>query len=300
MRADSWVDGLDVGRVVEVEGAVREALGDCATWFRSDALPGLAFATVAAGPELPFAAQLVLAKLGAWICAFDDLVDCGGLDDDALARQLRCYEQLTFGVAREPAADPVVRLCASVIDSLMGARLGASLSQLLFSQLIGTCEGMRRERQLLLQRRAGAPITAAHYLGQAADSVGIGLATTAAAILIGEEPLLGRLPSFRQAQRHAAMAVRLANDLATWSRDQAEETSANLFTFLGEHERARAAVEDGIERELDRCAVALDALAADAPVTSRFVARLTTVLVATYRRGDLDQVNPSDASSLIV
>jgi hypothetical protein len=284
MRCETPI-GTQTYRAYELEQAVHASLGPWTPWFRPAALPGLTMTVAVTAPELPFASQVVLAKLGAWICAFDDLVDHGALADDELALRIGQYQQLACYGCPEIAFDPIARLCAEVLDALVSAPLGQQLWQQLSAQLIATCAGMLGERQLLAQQRAGRRVSAEQYLHHGADSVAIGLATTAAAILIGEPRVVEQLGALRCAQRHAAIAVRLANDLATWTRERAEGSSANVLSFAGDE--ARSEIDARIDRELQSCAIAIRPLAALAPMTAAFVTRFAGVLVATYRRGDL-------------
>jgi hypothetical protein len=81
------------------------------------------------------------------------------------------------------------------------------------------------------------------------------------------------------------MAVRIANDLATWSREQTEAFAANALVFAGEESivplRAR------IESELRALSFALAGVSSELPRTVSFIRRFTDCFVTLYSHGEL-------------
>jgi len=284
--ADELAISLDTANVV---AAVRTSTGTWAELFRAEAFHGLALVVAISAPDLDAADLVTLGKLGAWICAFDDMVDDGVITDDELALRIAQYELLVCGHAcPELAFDPVARTLTEVLDALWCAPLGRSLWPLLTSQLVTSCKAMRWERSATTAQRAGHDTSLDLYLRHRANSICIGLVTTAAAMLIGEPATLACIPAVLTAQRHAATAVRIANDLATWSRKQTEGSPVNALLFT--NGAGSDLLQARAESERRSLAFVLGNLHPSIPRTAAFLERLTACMMAIYRRGDLTDV----------
>jgi hypothetical protein len=260
---------------VERAAAVAAEVGASAGPLRSGATFALALTVAASAPDLPHTDLVTLGKLGAWICALDDTVDRGDIDDDTFDLHVSHYEGLVYG---DFAFDPIARLFVDVLAALRRAPLGPTLWPRFSLQLCASLRAMRWEHAAM--RAHGVSIEA--YLAHARDSICVGFVVTAAAMLIGERAILDHIAQFLAAQRHGAMAVRLANDAASWDRERAEGV-INIQRFgVG-----RADIDRMIATEIAAMEAELLGLP---PRTSEFLVRLVGLMVAIYRRGDLDTV----------
>jgi hypothetical protein len=259
---------------------VRASVGSSIELFRPEAIEGLATIVAASAPTLPHRELVTLCKLGAWICAFDDAVDSGELDDDALELRIAQYDQLVrTRDCPELAFDPMARLLGEVLDELASTPISRPLWPLFVDQLGAACEAMRWERS------APAATALEDYLHHAARSSCVAFVVTAAAMLIGEPATLRVLPALQVAEHHSATIVRIANDLATWLREQTERCAANALRFTRDPELLRAHgshAQAGLVTALERLA--------EVPVLAAFVSRFTTCFVTLYAHGDLTDV----------
>lgn len=259
--------------------AVRAQISPWGDLFRPDAIDGLAWVVATSAPTLEDRDLSTLCKLGAWICAFDDAVDTGDLDNEALKLRIAHYDQLvrTRGCP-ELAFDPIARLLHDVLDDLARAPLSTSLWPLFADQFMASCEAMRWERS------APPQTSLDDYLLHAADSICVKFVVTAAAMLIGEDATLGSLPSLLAAAQHSATVVRIANDVATWSREQTESCAANAmrFTHAANLRARRSRAQHSLGCILDQLT--------GTPALAAFLSRFTACFVALYARGDLTDI----------
>lgn len=264
-----------------------------ASWaplFRPDAVNGLAFVVATSAPDLDDHDLATLGKLGAWICAFDDFFDDSEVSNDEITLRIAQYEQLiSVGYCPELEFDPVARMLGEVLEELSEAPLGRSLWPLFSTQLLASCEAMRWERTAALEQARGLQTPLDVYLHHATDSICVAFVVTAAAMLIGETGTLSQVSALLAAERHCATAVRISNDLATWSREKTEASAANAFLFAGtggsDHLRIRTSAE------LHSLSRALEKVRPAAPLTASFIRRFTNCFIALYRRGDLSDVD---------
>jgi hypothetical protein len=273
-------------RVAELVAAVRETTGTWPELFRPDALRGLATVVAVSASGLEHRDLATLTKLGAWICAFDDMVDDSDVTDEELSLRIAQYERLICDrECPELEFDPIAQVLSTVLSALAISPLGQPLWPLLASQLVATCHAMQWERLAAAAKARGVRCSLDVYLQHGADSISVAFVVTAAAMLIGEPATLSQVPALQIAQRHSAMAVRIANDLATWSREQTEAFAANALAFAGEDSivplRAR------IEAELRSLSIALDGVGPALPRTVSFIRRFTDCFVTLYRHGEL-------------
>jgi Terpene synthase family 2, C-terminal metal binding len=267
--------------VAAVEADVRTAIGPWSSVFRNTAIRGVVTGAVLGAPGMTAVHLATVAKLGAWICAFDDLVDDGELTDAELDLRFEQFDQLLTGnECPELEFDPIARLFVDVLADLRKTRQ-PSLFELFVAQLRASLRGMRCEREAL--DRDGSVES---YLQVGADSICMAPVITAAALLLGELELSEHIGSFTAAEHHASVAVRIANDLATWSRER-QEKSANVLRLTGDIGvtalRNRIAVERGI---VHHCVAGLRR---SVPRTAEFMLNLTEFFLNTYDVGDLDQ-----------
>lgn len=276
-------------RALSVAATVRASMKSWPSLFRPDALLGLAHVVASSAPDLRDGELVVLAKLGAWICAFDDMVDDSDIADEDIVLRIEQYARLLCDYeCPELAFDPVAAMLRDVLDSLTSAPLARSLWPLFVSQFMDSCHAMRWERSTAAMSRNGVATPLQTYLEHAADSICVGFVVTATVMLIGETTALSHVPELLAAQRHSAMVVRIANDLATWPREQHERSAANAMLFVAE--ASEQVLRDRIETELRLLSCALVKLESNLPLTADFIRRFTDNFVALYRKGDLGDV----------
>jgi hypothetical protein len=223
----------------------------------------------AAGPELPDPAVVPLLRLGAWAAAFQAHAADLGHPDRAVAETVERFARL------EPPREPAGDAFRAARDALRRAPLGDALGPLWSIQLAGSLHAMvwdRRGRMPLTARRDLRGALDA-YLERAADSVCVALMMTSAAMLIGERGALTAIAPLTEVERHASIAARLAQDLATWTAAPSPRNGVALTS--ADAVRARVAAERGA---LD---ASLAALAASAPQTAGFARRFTDAFIAT-------------------
>ena len=271
----------------EIAARIRVRTAHGPALFRDEALDALIDVVLASTPGLPVRHQLTLVKLAVWICAFDDFADAVDVEDDALDLRIAQYVDMLAGHACEELAfDPVADLLREVLAELSAAPLGPALRPLFDAQLVDALHAMRWERDAVSRHRRGIAVSLEDYLRCTSDSICFAIAATAAAILVGERAVLAAIPELVAAQRHASVAVRLANDRASWHREQAEH-SANVYRFGSP--RTLAMLDDRIACESSAAARQLSRLHG-APHTVEAISGLCGQLLAVYRVGDLDGV----------
>jgi hypothetical protein len=275
-----------LGRVAEIVVAVRRCTGTWLELFRPDALRGLATVVTASAPDLAHRDLVTLTGLGAWICAFDDMVDDSDVTDDELEVRIAQYERLIRDRdCPELAFDPIAEILRVVLDALAHAPLGRPLWPLLAGQLVTACRAMQWERSAAAAAAGERRTPLELYLQHGADSICVGFVLTAAAMLIGEPAAPSRVPALQVAQRHSAMAVRIANDLATWPREQTEAFAANALAFAGE--ASIASLRARIDAERRALSLALASVSPELPRTGSFIRRFTDCFVTLYSHGEL-------------
>ena len=272
--------------VAAIVAEVRECTGTWLELFRPEAMRGLATVVAVSASGLEHRDLATLTKLGAWICAFDDMVDDSDVTDDELSLRIAQYEQLICDrECPELAFDPIAQVLSTVLNALSSAPLGRPLWPLLASQLVAACHAMQWERSAAAARARGKRTPLDVYLQHGADSICVGFVVTAAAMLIGEPATLSQVPALQVAQRHSAMAVRIANDLATWSREKTEAFASNALAFAGEE--SIVPLRDRIETELRALSFTLARVSSELPRTVSFIRRFTDCFVTLYRHGEL-------------
>lgn len=272
-------------RSVAIEFAMRRSMEPWIQLFRPEAFRVLAQTVAVAAPELDDCDLTTLATLGAWICAFDDFADDASVSDDELGLRIAQYDLLLRGRScAELAFDPVANTFKRVLCELRAAPLGEALWPVFTGQLVAAFRAMQWERAAHGARRRGETVSLDRYMNQATDSICFHVAATAGAMMLGDSCVPFHLAELLRAQRHGAAALRIANDFASWTREQRED-SANAFALVHGAEHPYLAERHG--RELVAFASALDALPRSLAATTRFTRRLGLSLIEIYRHGDL-------------
>lgn len=207
---------------------IAEVEGDEAT-FRPERIHAVSACVVASAPWLRVRELLTLAKLGLWICAFDDLADeriVGVAELDGRAsRYLACARGRIPAIV---AADPLARMMRDIGKSLRATDPDPIVWRRWLAELRAMMAAMSWER-----RAADGVVEPAEYLRHAVDSIGVGVAALAAWMLIGGRGLPGRLMDMKA---RCALVVRLANDLQTIERER-RERSLNVLLFVADRDQ---------------------------------------------------------------
>lgn len=260
-------------------------LGAWGDLFRRDSFHAIAFVVASAAPSLGLDDQLVIAKLGAWVCAFDDYADHATTDASELAMRVDQYVGILVDRdCPELAFDPIARLFTDVIEALREAPAADTLWPLFSSQIRASLNAMKWEQTVA---RHHENVDFDEYLRYASDSSCVRPIVTAAAMLLHEEELVVHLPRVLVAQQHASIAVRMANDCASSLREQ-NESAANALSLFCETDRD--ALMSRAEREVVDLRTCLSRLPSSVSSIAYFLERFTVLLLNCYRCGDLGEL----------
>jgi len=274
--------------------------------FDAARFPALALTIRTYLPEAQREGHALLALVSLWIIAFDALVDEGTVDATEHAALVTRYGILLDGDGARGIPDNQAQHAeaADQLDAALreiGVRLAAhepptALCDWWRSSLRATMAAIVRQREL---GRAGgdAPGYDA-ILPLLVDSVGVRPYLAVGAI-IGREPgLAARRPALVALASECAVAIRLANDLRTWEKDEREGGINTLVALQSDLARARpgvaAATIHGLalstlgERLIAsraRCQASLDSFA-EADETATGMVRLVEVVVGVYAADD--------------
>jgi hypothetical protein len=215
----------------------RELRDDLAEWV--DRFPVLGRADLAAvastiAAHLPDVGQperITAGLVTLWTLAFDALVDDGGLDNAILDALTTWYGTI---VARAPEAppSPPARAPAPGVDlghvlTVLGQRLAAARTfptlapvwRTSFAQMVTAIVAQRR-----LSLRASAVPTVVDLLTLTQESIGVAHYLAVCWILYDDLCIAARLAHLTDLAATCAGAIRLANDLRTWAREEQEGT----------------------------------------------------------------------------
>ncbi len=164
---------------------------------------------------------LVGCRAALWVFQVDDIVEKAPLDIPRLL-------DIAAGAAPDPGT-PAEVVLSELRDELAGQPLFDSMGDLWMDTLSGLLNGLMWERNAALNLAAGAPEpSVAEYLKYA---VTIGSAFIRPSIWLASEgtDLLPQLGVLTAGLSEAVVAVRLANDLATYKRELTEPASLNIL-----------------------------------------------------------------------
>lgn len=259
----------------------------CPEVFEAKRVPVITTLLANASWWMPTPALEVLADVGLAIFAFDDLVDEGGLELDALERRMTLLLALLDDApcppsCGDPIADLIAELGARLREAPGGAELWSAWADSFRSCFVAILDN-RRVAEL------GAPIELDAYLEIGRESVGVITVGLAAALLVGDARVLEQRDGLVRALEQAATAVRIANDLRTIERERSEQTT-NALMLPGTdvaslraraHAARRSCAEILAQLELGRVA--------------RFVLDFCDALLALYDVGDFREGSAATA-----
>ncbi|HTJ70963.1 MAG TPA: zinc-binding dehydrogenase [Actinospica sp.] len=195
-------------------------------------------------PWLPADSCLRIAQLTSWLMALDDALDDPGASSATLAALLDVLRRIVEGGASEPA-EPLARALAEIRDALWTegddrAETAAFWRDSMHETLTGMWyehEAAGNAEQPSLQR----------YLTYGAWTIGVEQQLATLWALMDDPDLPRRLPVLRDALRHAATAIRLANDVRGHQREQRHGQIDALVIGLSA-QQARARLDESVEQ----------------------------------------------------
>jgi hypothetical protein len=248
----------------------------------------LSLVVSAMAPALPREDLLPLVRYGVWTLLFDDRLDA----TDASAADLRHLQHRVHAVVsgRPPVRGFLISRLTHLLadfrdrdrDGFLAARLGAAL----YDGVSAAVEQVERSRRV-----AGGvpPPDTEEYLRLASRDVHYRAFAIGLLILVGDRPDAGVVDRLDAALVPACTAVRLANDLRSFARDE-RERRLNIL-MLRDRDGAWVTVPD-IERRIGQLIEAhlrLVGGACDAgtAASQRALADGLRIAVGLYRVGDL-------------
>ncbi len=264
--------------------------------------PSLAATTVAYLPSARRADRALVALVSLWIVTFDALVDERAADRATRAALASRYRTIITADRGRRDAGPTQTVGGNPLDQL-DAALREIVARLASYR---TTEGLRiwweescratiaaivRQRGL---GREGPPPRYITALPLLVDSIGVE-PYLALGVIIGDEAgLERRLEELKALARECALAIRLANDLRTWQKDETEGGFNTLVALRAEvlratpnlppasvSERALTQLASHLMRSQARCHDQLWA-ATMAGTTASAMVRLMDVVVGMY------------------
>lgn len=285
-----------------LDSVVSDAQQWCDGWslFNRGPILPLALLTCVQFPHLSSAQVGLRVRSSLWIYALDDLVDNGDIADADLQNLLaRCLD-----VARCGRVGADMHELATTLSRLRDDFSTQPMWDAVFPAWVSSLEllldGMMREHMVRRQLRDDgvllSPLSVDDYLRFAAHSIGLPHQWVAGLAMEPDEGIRDDLPSLVRLAEQCGIAMRLANDGATWNREEAEggvnavrlerwsfdpEVPSRLALLL-----ARRRVQRRMGQELEACRDLAASIRRSAAVASRFV-RATEFGVDLYARQDL-------------
>lgn len=205
--------------------------------------------------------ELALAgRLAMWIFAVDDVLDARdatAVTTTGLLAPILAF--LASGGEQRPVGDaPLVRALGDLWERLAQRPLYPFFRGPLVESLQAMFAAMELENAWREQYRGPGRRLPSYpdYLENGISSIAMPCLYRALALALGGPATPSCWPRLRSIERDAAMAVRLANDLRTCTREL-DEQAVNAVVILGESAtvaQARGEVEADMKRALDRCA----------------------------------------------
>lgn len=209
----------------------------------------LALTMAAACPFGGLESLVLMAKAGLFVVLLDDLLDDWSVPSVEIERRaLECLAALQRSSPSAPAGSAESRALGDLRIELEACRLFECLHlewDEAFQRMIG---GMLFERRICRREKdrhtANKP-SFAEYMEHGKYSIGIPAYAITGAVVLGDESIVLRLAEFRELSEAAGYCVRLANDLASRSREKREmKTNAIDVKLAG-------ATDSGAEAKLE-------------------------------------------------
>ncbi len=278
--------------------------------------PAVALTTAAHLPDASRDARQLAALVSVWIIAFDDLVDGGEFDERALsllANELKDTAGRAAGPieldGKRPSSMPVeeqlhrsLQEISRRIESFCPAE---SLLGYWRKSFDGMVEAIIEQRALGLGHQGPSTLPAEGLWALLENSIGVPTYLATCFISSGDPDLPDRVGALERLARAAARAIRLANDLRTWEKDEREGNSNSLALLQPRTSQAlrtdpssvQSLLEMHLECEVERVRRLLRASPTRPCRAEQAVERLVTFVTAFYRRHDYHTYS-ADASEV--
>lgn len=236
------VAGLtDVGLLaLRLDGMLRDWQTDLREPFEPQHTAIYGLATAIISPWLPVDALHVATQVWTWITALDDAADVYYTDyADVRAAVARCHE-VTDGADPDPG-DQLAVVLAEIRDDLR-TRPGWAQAGPLWTDLTHLLiDAMDYERRTADAWQAGGPApTLAEYLEQSVHTIGIPMYIASLWTMMPPADLPEDVAALRAPLYQAGLAVRMGNDLKSYSREQVHGNLNALALGLTREELLRA------------------------------------------------------------
>lgn len=292
-------------------------------------LPALALTIAAHVPDLARADRELLALVPLWLFAFDDLVDGdlrggGQVQGPEVAALVAGYKAIVRGGAgagpfpgpRPPGPAGELGLALAELAARLAAyrSFGGALAAYWHASFDLAVDGIVRDRARSARLRLGsgrppegeAPLpTYAEWLATAQHSVGVHPYLAACFIIYSDPTLARRLPALARITDACGRALRLANDLRTWEKEEREGNFNTVAALRAEIGRARPALTPAerqsralrdLEGRLAAQVAETRALLATSPVpdgaVEASIARLVAFVIPFYAAHDYHTFRP--------
>lgn len=260
-------------KVAALTNAASVAIADWATRYpmvqRSSILP----CCLHAAATLPFYSLNEVcswSQIMLWLCMVDDLTDDGRVARERVHAILAECQALLDRTA--PAAPAETPQCAHQIGACLGSLLADMAKYPLFtrhrrafassiSELIASSVKEMVWNDLLLRGDGKLP-SLEEYLANGALSIAVPIFTDTVIAMSGDASALAKYDWLKRLGRQVGVVLRLANDLKTHQREQAERKVNALVISQEEHRArgrsevaalARTSLSDRLRQEIARC-----------------------------------------------
>lgn len=285
-----------------LEAVVSDAQQWCDRWtlFNRGPILPLALLTCVQFPHLSGAQVGLRVRSSLWIYALDDLIDGENVADGELEALLaQCLDVARFGRACSGMHELAASL-SRLRDEFSAQPLWDAVFRAWVMSLGLLFDGMMRERVARQELRTGGclmnPLSVDDYLSFAAHSIGLPHQWVAGLAMESDARIPRDLPSLVALAEQCGMAMRLANDGATWDREESEGGVNAVRLERGSYDPAvsprlalllaRRRVRNRMGRELQACRDLASSIHGSHSVANRFV-RATEFGVELYARQDL-------------
>ena len=310
MQADARLSEAFLPRVtLEEEAAIAEHLEavvlDAHSWcddwtlFNRGTILPVSLLTCVQFPHLTSLQVSLRVRSTLWIYALDDAIDGGQIADGDLSGLLdECFAVARTGCA-DVAMHELARSLAHLRSELSVQPLWAAVFPAWITSLDLLVDGMVREHAARQQMRSrghlSAPLSIDEYLAFASHSIGLPHQWVAGLAMEPDPEIAETLAPLVVLAERCGMVMRLANDGATWRREEdeggvnavrLEQWSCSAGVPLNEAiRRARRRVHGRMDQELQQCRELAARLGDGSSVAHRFV-RATEFGVDLYARHD--------------
>jgi hypothetical protein len=196
----------------------------------------VALSVAAAAPSSSLQALTAVTRLGLWIFALDDIFDERLFDEAELLRRARAYQEMAHGQQPGVRGDQLMEALREVRAELEEFPLFSVLHEEWATALCRCIQGMIREYGWGKRCHTGASETIPsyeQYVDNGSDSIGIPPHDWATIITIGDATAADHRPLLHEMDRVAAMCVRLANDMRSYSKELDEGGINSLLILEG-------------------------------------------------------------------